>query len=96
MLVSSIQVFLGDIIHMEINLHLHGIYNTTWGTTTKDCQMHQITCGDVSPASEQFWIDTPQNVQLQRSSANRLVTVSQCISLPHPRETERGQREANF
>lgn len=82
---------------MEINLHLHGIYSTTWGTTTKDCQMHQIICGDVIPASEYIWIDTPQNVQLQRSSANHFITVSQCISLPHSRETEgEGTERSSF
>lgn len=74
---------------MEINLHLRGIYATTRGTTTKDRQMQQITCGEVSPAPGQIWTDTPQDTQPRKISANCLITVSLCISLvPHSRETE--------
>ena len=51
--------------------------------------MYQVTCGDVIPASAQIWTDTPQDIQLQRSSANCLITVSLCISMvSHSRETE--------
>lgn len=96
MFVSSIWVFYRGIIYMEINLHLCGIYPTTWGTATKDCQICQITCGDVFPASGQIWTYTPQDIQLQRSSANCLTTASLCISLvPHSRETEGEGTERN-
>lgn len=55
----------------------------------EDCQVLQVTRGLVFPASGRTWTDTPQDPELQRSSAPCLVTASAWISpVLHSRETE--------